>query len=166
MICAKCGQEKPLYAKGLCRPCHRYLWYQKNREKELARMHRFREEHRDKLLSYEAFRRKRDQEKRRNYSQCWQRGNLEKDAVRVARREARKRGVADTLTPEQIEFERKIGEAIYPGEKLHLHHLVPLGRGDHSWGNITFIPAWLNESIGDKLPEDVYRQLTLETRDI
>ena len=92
------------------------------------------------------------------YKRRWWQENPEKGAALQARLQARKRGVADTLTPEQLDFERKIVEATYPGEELHLHHLVPLGKGNHSWGNITFIPKGLNCSIGDKLPQEVYQQ--------
>jgi len=95
-------------------------------------------------------------------AKCYRKAHPEKAVAIKARYKARKRGVADTLTSEQLEFERKIGQATYPGEELDLHHIVPLGKGNHSWGNIIFIPASLNRSIGNKLPREVFEQLTLD----
>ena len=78
------------------------------------------------------------------------------------RRRALKNGAADSLIATQREFERRIGEAQYPGEPLHLHHIVPLSRGGgHTWGNISFVPAPLNIYIGDALPQEIYKQLRL-----
>jgi len=82
--------------------------------------------------------------------------------AREARRRVRKARVANTLTQEQIDFETNIAQAMWPDEELHIHHIVPLSKkGNHSWGNIMVIPATLNLSIGDKLPEEVYQQLEL-----
>lgn len=46
-----------------------------------------------------------------------------------ALRRSQEGAATNTLTQEQFEFERRVGEAIYAGEKLHLHHLVPLSKG-------------------------------------
>lgn len=125
----------------------RRRWREGHREQELARMRRWYEAHREEVL----IRRRQDCQR-----------HPEKAANMHALRKARKRGVAHTATPENIEFERKMGIATYgPGEVLQLHHCIPFSRdGNHSWGNIMFIPAWLNLSIKDKLPREVYRQLS------
>lgn len=71
--------------------------------------------------------------------------------------------VANTLTQEQIDFEMNIARAMWPDEALHVHHIVPISKGGgHAWGNIMVIPALLNLGIGDKLPQEVYKQLSLE----
>lgn len=120
---------------------------QKHREGRAAYNHRWRE----KNLEYDVARKL-----------SWQKENPEKVAAMNARRNARKRNVVNTATPEQIEFERMISKATYPGEKLELHHPVSFSKGgNHSWGNIMFIPMSLNRSIGNKLPEEVYQQLEL-----
>jgi hypothetical protein len=192
VICADCGKEKKHYAHGLCEACCSGHYYRQNREKKLGQVRRYREEnrekisankrryyleHRGKILIQVQQHRQDNREKilvsrHRRYwenreeilahNRCRYQKNPEKAIACAAHRRARKRGVASTLTPEQLEFERRIGEATYPGEKLHLHHLVPLGKGNHSWGNITFIPASFNQSIGDKLPEEIYKQRVME----
>lgn len=146
VICTNCGREGRHAAKELCWPCYNRLYYQENREEEITRARHWARE---------------NPEKKAAYLRSWKKENPERVADIFARRKARKKKVADTLTSEQLAFERRIGEAIYPGEKLHLHHLVPLGRGNHSWGNIMFIPALLNQGIGDRLPEEIYQQLAL-----
>ena len=177
IICSNCGKEREYYAKGLCTMCYMYRWQQAHRkevaaynrryrevhqEKKAAYMCRYTEEHREEKAAYDHLWNEAHREERAAYIHRWQQANPEKVAVIHTRRRAHKRGVANTLTQEQIEFERKIGEATYPGEKLHLHHLVPVSKnGGHTWGNIAFIPASLNMGIRGKLPEEVYKQLSL-----
>lgn len=137
---------------------HSCYWKQNNPEKVAATRRRYREANREEILAGLH----RWQEANPDYYRRYQQENPDKVAAINARRRAHKKVVADSLTLEQIEFERKIGEATYPGEKLHMHHLVPLSRdGGHTWGNIVFIPVSLNLSIGDRLPEEVYEQLAL-----
>lgn len=174
MICEDCGQEKRHHAKGLCRVCYQHLWHEKHRGECLVRGQRWREDHPDYMRHYREEHRaelaansrrwqKKNPEKEATNHRRWRQANLERHATIQALRRARKRGVAHTATPEQIESKRKAGEVMYPGEKLDLHHVVPLSRdGNHSWGNIVFIPLSLNRSIGNKLPQDVYNQVAME----
>ena len=78
------------------------------------------------------------------------------------RRKARKKALPDTLTTEQAEHLLVIGRAVYPGEELHLDHIVPLSRdGGTTLANMHAIPARLNQSKNDALPQEIYKQLTL-----
>lgn len=135
ITCGECGERQPHNADGLCSACYRRRYYREHHERCLTRARHYREKNRNKVRA------------------LWRRHK--------ARKKARRRAVANTLTPGQREFEREIGQATYPGKELHLHHVVPTSKGGgHTWGNITFIPALLNISIKDKLPEEVYRQRT------
>jgi len=128
----------------------------------LAYYRRYRQEHREQEIARGIQWQKDNPDRARASARRWYKANPEKAAARDARRRACQRGAIIVLTLEQEAFKRKVGEAIYPGEELDLHHIVPLSRGGgHSWGNIVFISASLNRSISDKLPEEVYRQLDL-----
>ena len=178
VICRDCGKEKPHKAKGLCKRCYNYRWQQANPEKMAANKALYREGHKEEIMAYDRrYRqghqkeisarmrrwRKDHREEISTNDRHWRKDHQEKvNILYPACRRARKKGVANTATPENIEFERKIGEAKYPGEKLALHHSISFSKnGNHSWDNIMFIPASLNRSIGNKLPQEVYRQLAL-----
>lgn len=156
-------------------------YYYRHREKCLATMRRYHEEHREEYLAYQ--RRWQHQwwkknaeiaraisrryywehhtEQRLRHSQ-WKKQNRNQCTILENNRRARKLCVPNTLTQEQIDFERTIAQAMWPQEDLHLHHLVPISRGGgHTWGNIIFIPASLNLKIHCKLPQEIYRQLSL-----
>ena len=160
--CSECGQEKPRHAKGMCKTCYMHRHYQEHREDRLHWQRRYDEAHRERKLAYHCLWQKQNPERVAASKRRYQGANPQKMVIKNTRRAAHKAGVANTATPENIEFERRIGEAVYgPSEKLHLHHPIPFSKGgNHSWGNIMFIPAWLNISIGDKLPQEVYRQLS------
>lgn len=129
MACADCGKERPHEAKGLCKPCYQHSWRQKNSKR------------------------------RRAYLHDWYQENPQKRAGYLANYRARKAKVANTLTQEQIDFETNIARAMWPGEDLHIHHIVPISKGGgNTWGNIMVIPATLNLSIQNKLPEEAYKQ--------
>lgn len=171
IICADCGQEKAYYAKRLCRSCYDSHWRTKNLDKVAAINRRWRAKNPDKIAAinqrwrkknpdYQYDWRQKNPRDRRIYMRRWCEENPEKCVANTAHRRALKKGVPNTLTPKQLEFEKKIGEATYPGEKLHLHHLVPFSKGGgHTWGNIMFIPASLNLSIQGRLPEKAYKQI-------
>lgn len=177
IICPNCKEEKEHSAKGRCKSCYYRDYYSRQREAMrargrsyyhantetcLERTQAWRENNRDYLKAYDRRAREQNKERRRRSLRRWKKQNPEKLAVYDARYRAHKNAVANTLIPEQAEFERKIGEATYPGEKLHLHHIVPISKGGgHTWGNIAFIPVSLNMSIRDKLPEEVYMQMGL-----
>lgn len=137
--------------------------YRRNKSTVLARTGRYYQENKERHAKWMRVWWRRNKERLREYrsemNRKWRQENPEKGATRKARRRAHQLAMANTLTPEQIEFERSIGEATYPGEELHLHHLVSFSKGGgHTWGNIAFIPASLNLSIKDKLPGEVYEQ--------
>ena len=148
ITCPKCGKKRKYCANGMCKTCYNCRYNQEHRKEQAARMRHYYkncEEYREADLAR---------------SRRWTKENHDKKAAHAANRRAREKAVANTLTSERLKFERRIGEATYPGEELHLHHIVPIGRGGgHTWGNIVFIPSSLNLSIRDKLPEEVYKQL-------
>lgn len=133
-------------------------WREQNPEKVRNRMRRFRE----KNPEYERRWRENNLERARAHCRRWRKANLEKDALRAACRRARKRLLPATLTAEQAERLLAIGRATYPGEDLHLDHVVPLNEGGGTtMANIHAIPANLNCSKSNKLPQEVYGQLLL-----
>lgn len=174
IICPGCNREKEHYAKGLCKKCYSHGYREghreearvymrrhreENPEKVAASMRRWQQKNLEKVVAYNRQWRRENPKKKAAYDRRWQQANPEKVAARGARRRARKKGVANTLTTKQVEYEMNIARAMYPDEELHLHHLVPISKeGNHSWGNVIFVPAWLNARIGDRLPEKVYEQ--------
>lgn len=137
---------------------HSRAWYRNNREQARESHSLWMENNPGYMSGYQD----KNREGINMYKRQWRRDNPGKNQTTVNRRRAHKQNVANTLTPKQLEFERKIGEATYLGEELHLHHLVPFSKGGgHTWGNIAFIPSSLNLSIQDKLPEEVYIQMGL-----
>lgn len=172
IICKECGQEKPHYGKGLCRPCCSHRWYEENKERILAQDRHHYQIHREQQLArrrhyYETHREmeraycQEHREERAIYRRQWQKNNPEKRAGGFARRQAYKHSLPDTLTPEQAERLLVIGRTMYPGEELHLDHIVPLSKGGGTtWANMHAIPGWLNDSNGDALPREAYCQLS------
>lgn len=185
VVCAECGREKPHKAKGLCGQCYMRRWQKEHQEERLAYMHRWHQEHQEEQATYYQMHREEKvayyqahREEKLAYVRCyqtkhreekaasdrrWQQENPERVAVNVARRKAFKRSLPDTLTPEQAEQLFAIGRAMYPGEKLALDHIVPLSQGGGTTlANCHYIPAGLNLSKHNALPEEVYRQATME----
>ena len=162
MTCLECGQEKPYYIKRLCKMCYIYHWQRENPKRVAAINHRYYEKNRKQQAASMRQSYEKNREKRLAYQHCWKQDNPDKVAANKTRRRGCKLAVANTLTVEQLEFERRIGEATYPGEKLHIHHLVPLSKGGgNTWGNILIIPARIHRNIGTRLPEEIYQQLPL-----
>jgi 5-methylcytosine-specific restriction endonuclease McrA len=128
----------------------------------LADKRRYKEENREKILADQRCDYADHREQYRAYYRHWQKENPEVGKAKQARREARKRNLPDTLTSEQAEHLLVIGKAMYPGEKLHLDHIVPLSKGGGTTlANMHAIPARLNCSKYDKLPGETYKQGTL-----
>jgi 5-methylcytosine-specific restriction endonuclease McrA len=104
-----------------------------------------------------------NQEENRARSLAWAKNNPEKKAAKYARREAQKRRLPDTLTIRQAVHLFTIGQAMYPDERLHLDHIVPLSKGGGTTlANMHAIPARLNCSKNDALPQEVYKQELME----
>jgi len=149
-------------------------WYKKNRKEALLRMRRWGENNRDKKAANHRRWQRENRDKVNATNRRWQRDNREKATARVrrwrrenperatatrARRRAREQMLPDTLTPEQARQLIDIGRTIYPEEELHLDHIVPVSRGGGTtFANMRAIPASLNCSKQDALPEEVYRQ--------
>lgn len=176
IICADCNQKKEHHARGLCGACYKRYARRHNpdyRKKAKAYCRKWHAEHREERLAYHRDWRKRNPEYQQRWyqrnreakliqSRCWEQRNRDKRRIIGLRRRACKAKVANTLTQQQIDFETNIACSMWPDEKLHIHHIVPISKGGgHTWGNIMVIPAVLNQSIGDKLPEEVYQQLEL-----
>lgn len=133
-------------------------YYIEHREEGQAARRRNYKAHREERIAAQRRRRKANPDYGRHYRQ----ENPEKDALHHARRKAHKLTVPDTLTRQQIICLLAIGRAVYPGEQLHLDHVVPLSKGGGTTlANTHYIPARLNGSKKDALPQDAYQQLTL-----
>lgn len=158
---------------------HRYQ--QEHREERLAYKRKYRqehceemqvyqrrydEEHREERREYDRRRRKENPEKVRAIHLKYRKFNKsypEKNRLNASRRRARERSVPDTLTSERAEELLAIGQATYPGEKLHLDHVIPISKGGGTTpGNVHFIPVPLNRRKWSKLPREIYEQLPLE----
>ena len=170
IICLDCGRKRPHCAKGLCKQCYNRHWRKENpnylrhwREKNPNYDRHWRKEHQEKKAAsarryYEAH-----QEKEIIRSRHWRKENPEKAAAQFARRQAHKNATPDTLTPGQIRRLFVIGQAMYPGKNLHLDHIIPLSKGGGTTlANMHAIPSGLNLSKYNKLPEEVYKQLSFQ----
>lgn len=163
------------HREGRAAASHR--WYWENRQKNLARMRHYNEEHRDERRAYMYHYYQEHREERATYmrhwryenpekaaanQRRWRKKNPEKIAAQFARYRAHKRALPNTLTAGQAELLMKIGRITYPGEELHLDHIVPLSKGGGTTlANMVAIPASLNRAKQDKLPRQVYRQKEL-----
>jgi len=177
IICPDCGGKKKHHARGLCKECYKTRWYLKHREERLAASVQWARDNLEKVRTANARHYLKNREKKLAKSQQRYRENPEKHkAIQArydknhpevrrgieARRTAREKTVPDTLTSDQAKRLLAIGQAIYPGEELHLDHIVPLYHGGGTTGaNMHAIPATLNLMKHNKLPEEVYRQLCL-----
>lgn len=134
--------------------------YRKQHREEIsAYQRRYYQEHRSEKLARRRIRyeKNRDKELARNY--CWAQKNPGKRAAIKARYKARKSRMPATLTPEQTEHLLRVGAATYPGERLHLDHVVPLSKGGGTtFANMQAIPASMNQAKHSKLPEEAYKQ--------
>lgn len=175
IICVDCGQQKKHKAFGLCKPCYMRRWRRENPEKEAAVKRRYAKRHPEKVAASKRRWQRENPEKVAASTRRWEENNPERVAARQrrycqanpekmaaknARRAARRRNAPCTLTLKQVEEEFAIARSLYPGEDLHIHHLVPLSKGGGTTlANIQVIPRELNLTIGDKLPEEVYTQV-------
>lgn len=178
IVCKECGRRRRLHGRGLCDRCYGnwYMreWRKENLERARATDRRRRERDADKIrvrkrAYYQRHREeicayvRRWREAHPGYNEAYRKQNLKAFALNEARRRARKRLLPDTLTPEQAEQLLAVGHATYPGEKLHLDHIVPLSKGGGTTrANMHAIPASLNQSKRDRLPEEAYQQIGLE----
>jgi len=175
ITCSNCGKEKPHYAKELCELCYKRQWRAEHPERVKASSRAWRTQHPERARAFNRAWRENNPEKVRDsrnpsYHALYYRANKDKwrippeeRRIREAIRRARKQGLPSTLTAAQTESLLAIGQATYPGEKLHLDHIVPISSGGGTTrANIHAIPASLNMSKGNKLPEEVYQQLSLK----
>lgn len=189
IICADCGEEKPHKAKGLCNLCYKrsymsrwrqshkeelltykrrwreanpdyyHRYYQEHRIEIMTYKRHWREEHREEILAKHHRWRQANPEKIAGYIRRWQQTNQGRKNIIWACRQARKRRLPDTLTLEQAELLFRIGRVMYPGEKLHLDHIVPISKGGGTTrANMHAIPSWLNLLKHTLLPEEAYKQ--------
>ena len=119
-----------------------------------------RAQHRQYMRNWRARDRERNNALQREHSRRWRAKHPEKEARNTQTRRARKEMVANRLTKGEAQHLFMIGQVAYPGQKLHLDHIVPLSKGGGTTlANMQAIPASVNLSKGDKLPQEVYRQL-------
>jgi len=149
----------------------------RNPKKVRASLRRWREGHKEERRIYLGFWREKNPEKVSAYNQsyrqkhyqedlarkrCYRKDHREKIRAQNSRRRAQRRSLPDTLATDQINQLFEMGRTIYPGEKLHLDHVVPLSKGGGTTrANVHVIPASLNMSKHDKLPGEIYEQLGL-----
>lgn len=149
IVCPSCGQRKRHYAKGLCTSCYMVQWA----EKDPGRHRRWYEEHID-------------------YASEWQREWRKKHRSNVvasaARRRAREKELPCTLTAEQVQELRSMGQCFYCGatlspKEVHLDHFVPiLANGGTTRANMVASCAECNKRKGAKLPKECLAQLELD----
>ncbi len=174
IICAKCAQRRPHHAKRLCHACYLQQWEQPvNICANCGKLKPYKG-HNLCIDCYMGLYQypiivcsgcgKNAQHKGYGLCRsCYQHYYRTLGCVRVARYRARKRSLPDTLTEEQTRRLLIIGQQMYPGEKLHLDHIVPVSKnGGTTLANIHAIPASLNAYKHDKLPEEIYQQAELE----
>lgn len=137
-------------------------YYQEHREEVAAYGRRYYEEHREERAAWQHRWNQEHREQARANRRRWRENNRKRMAASQARRKARKQALPDTLLPKERSCLLAIGQATYPGEELHLDHVVPLSKGGGTTrANCHYIPAGLNCSKQDALPKDVYGQMPL-----
>lgn len=192
IVCIDCGEEKEYGARGRCESCYHRNHYRKHRKKILAANQQWLNEHREQYRQYKNQYNQEHREKHRIYvkkwyqdhreevlarsadwaqqnpeqyianQKHWREENPERRAAIEARRKARKENLPDTLTEKQREQLLFIGQATFPGEDLHLDHVIPLKHGGGTtFANTHYIPGILNSFKKDRLPEEIYEQLEL-----
>jgi len=120
------------------------------------------EANKERLLAYKRQHYRNHREEYREHNRRWWKNNPEKAAMIRGRRYARSYANPNTLTGEEAKQLLAIGQALYPGQELHLDHIVPLSRGGGTTlANIHAIPAKTNIAKGDTLPGEIYEQLEL-----
>jgi len=154
----KCGDEDNREKAN----ARRRLYRAANRESDLAYKRRYRQEHREQCNASKRRYHKKYRDKEQAYQRRWRRNNPDKRRIYALRRQANKRNLPNTLTNEEARHLLAIGHTMYPGEELHLDHIVPLSRGGGTtYANTHAIPARINCSKQDALPEEAYQQLVL-----
>jgi hypothetical protein len=134
---------------------YNHQYYLDHQEEGITYTRRYREEHPDHARRY----REDHQEEEIARHRRWAQENPDKCVAKTARRRALKRNLPNTLTPQQAQHLFAIGHAMYPGEELHLDHIVPLDKGGGTTlANMHAIPARLNQSKHDALPQEIYKQ--------
>lgn len=197
VICIDCQKKRPHHAKGLCKPCynrrwvdeHReeYLayhqqWYKDHRQEQRAYCRRYYEEHREAILVakaryherhrarklvYLARWRQENSQKRKIAMRRWVKENRENMVASAARRRARLRAVACSLTAQGARDVLGIAQCFYCGRKfspddLTLDHFVPLIEGGGTTrANIVAACRTCNSAKGIKMPSEILEQLSL-----
>ena len=188
LVCVDCGQKKPHHAKGLCNACYtrhydeahrekRAAYRQEHREGMMAKNARYYREHREDLLANQHRYNEGHREDRAEYNRCYDgahredkaeynhryyQANPEKYAVNNALRRTRKADQPNTLTPKENERLFAIGQGTWKGENVELDHFISVDKGGGTTlANSHYIPASLNRFKYNKLPQEVYKQLTL-----
>ena len=154
VVCKECGEEKPHYAKGLCKPCYMHQWreahpeyghewYKAHREEDNERGRQWDETHR---------------EQRCGYSLKWKRANPDKDRENCRRYRARKNGATIEPVDEAMVFERDGYMCMYCGAlhvSLTIDHIVALNNGGpHCEDNLVAACRSCNPSKRDRLLEE------------
>lgn len=148
-ICPKCGSEKTGTHETYCVTCYnayKRAWYQKNREKEIARCAAYNKANPE--VPAAAMRRSRAKapEKARDYLREYRSSNPEKaamwDATKRAKRRAAINATIDKISPQQwsdikLKYKHHCAYCLKPFQRLTMDHIVPLARGgSHTADNI------------------------------
>lgn len=181
VICADCGRERIHEARGFCKSCY-HRWLKEVNpgfaERQQTAVRKWQAEHFKERVAYNRSWQLRNHELVKIYGRNWLKRNPEKRRASVRkyyethreqarlsclRRRAKVANLPNTLTSRGMEQLLAIGQGTYPGEKLHLDHFIPVSSsGGLTRANTHFIPAGLNMSKQDKLPQEIYAQLSLE----
>lgn len=165
--CKKCGGEMTGSQSTYCRECYNAYkreWYQRNREKEIARSMAYNYANYDQFLA--RLRRYRTGESYRVSRSKWMRKNREKIAIYDSNKRAKRRYAMDGgfVSPHQwAEIKRRFQyRCAYCKRKakLTMDHVIPLSRGGkHTPDNI--VPACLrcNGMKHAKDQGDFYRSI-------
>ena len=167
--CGECGELKRIQGRKLCARCYQRLRVQEDptyRNRQATYNHHYRAKGMLPLVICVQCGKEKTHKAHGLCRACYERWYLKRNPARAkahyTKRKARRRGYDANLSPEDIEELLEIGRNSYPGEELHIDHIVPLNRGGNSTrANVHAIPAWLNLSKGNKLPEEAYKQIAL-----
>ena len=77
-VCIKCGEEKKIYAKGMCKKCYRLKWYKDNSERVKESIYKWRKKNPERVKELNRKWKINNSEKVRELNRKWQKNNPEK----------------------------------------------------------------------------------------
>ena len=157
VVCKECGEEKPYYAKGLCRTCYSCQW----RKAHPDYQYKWCQDHPDYHRRYHNVHRERRNRRscawheehsgyRREYHRQWREANPDKARENGRRYRARKKGATIQPVNEAAIYERDGHMCMYCGtthNRLSIDHIVALNNGGaHAEDNLVVACRSCNSS--------------------